>query len=470
MTDSLYERLAHALESQIREGLYRRGEKLPSIREMSRQRGVSISTVQQAYHMLEDRRLIAARRKSGYYVDAPAMPPTASSSPPELGLPQTVDVHAHASSLFQRCEHGDVLNLATAYPDSALLPTKQLSRIAAKIARERMDEAMAAHFSPGYPPLRRQIAKWLGQFGCRVTADAITVTNGCQEALNLCLRAVAQPGDTIAIESPCFVGLLQAIEACGMRALEIPCDEDGLDPHALQRALGQWPIRALALVPAFSNPTGTNMPAARRRALVDLLAAHDIPLVEDDVYGDLAHDGARPAPCKAYDQTGGVLYCSSASKSIAPGLRVGWVAAGRHQAALETLKAFTNVSASTLAQSTLAEFIATGDHRRHLRRLQASIAAQVARYREAILRYFPEHTQCSAPRGGYILWISLPTAVDGTRLHEQAWDEGIGILPGCIFSTTQAYRAFIRISCARAYTPAIDDALRRLGQLTASGT
>ena len=430
-----------------------------------------MATVQQAYRVLEDQRLVEPRARSGYYVRRVAAAPAAADLRHQgtLGLPSAVMVHHLATEVFRRCESCGETNFGTAYPMPAFLPVRQLQRITARMFRNRLPELLQAHFSPGHAQLRRQIAQRMVEAGCRVSEDEIIVTNGCQEALNLCLRAVAKAGDTIAIETPTFVGLLQAIEAYGMRALEIPTHpHEGISLEALQLALDQWSVKAVALVPAFNNPLGSNMPREHKRRLVEMLSGRRVPLIEDDLFGDLAHGGLRTTPAKAYDRDGTVLYCSSFSKSVAPGFRLGWISPGRYQASIDVLKSFTNVSAPTLAQMAVAEFLSTGAYDRHLRSLREQFARQLELFRTQVLRWFPQGTRVSDPAGGYIAWVEIPPTVSARELSRRAADEGIGVVPGELCSATGRFGHHIRLNCAVPWNETTEHALRRLGALAAA--
>lgn len=468
MNETLYQRIADDLGLQIAEGTYRPGDRIPSIRSLARQLGVSLATIQNAYDLLESRHLIESRPQSGFYVRHNMQPRT--SEPPmadDLALPTTVSVRNAATQTLQRLQHPGVLDLGTAIPSPEFLPLKQLQRALGRVTRRRMHEVVMAMFSPGLEELRHEVARRMGDAGCHVSPREVVITNGCQEALNLCLRTVARAGDTIAIESPAYVGLLNAIEALGMKALEIPTHpRDGISLDALELALAQWDVRACAVVTANSNPLGASMPDENKRRLVTMLAERDIPLLEDHEFGDLNFDGTRATAAKAYDQKGLVLYCSSISKSIASGLRVGWCSPGRWENSVEFQKSFSSVSSPTICQLAVAHLLASGGYDRHLRRICGAYSEQVQRFSAAVSRFFPAGTTVSRPRGGYILWVGLPPEVDAQLLHERALGKGIGVIPGHLFSASGNYRNFIRLSCAVPWTEAVEDALITLAHLT----
>ncbi len=286
------------------------------------------------------------------------------------------------------------------------------------------------------------------------------------EALNLCLRAVANAGDIIAIESPAFYGTLQIIESLGMRALEISTDpRDGVILGALDSAIRRQKVRACLFVTNFSNPLGSCMPDARKKELVELLARREIPLIEDDIYGDLYFSGVRPRTAKAYDKKGLVLLCSSFSKTLAPGYRVGWTSPGRFRPQVESLKFTSSMATATPPQMAIADFLQSGGYDRYLRKIRRILMTQVQQMSNAVGRYFPTGTKVTRPQGGYVLWIELPRSADALELHRRALEQKISIAPGPIFSAKQKYKNFIRLSCGLPWSERIDRAVQTLADL-----
>ena len=445
----LYEQVADDLRDLILKGVYRPGDKLPSIRLLSTQRKISIATVQRSLEELELRGLIEVRPKSGCYVKMPADQQKVIHTPLIPLLPKSIKIHEIASGIFHQCDEPNTINLGTSYPAAQYFPKKAIQQIATQIIKVQINDIVDVHFSPGHSLLRQALAKRMSENGCQVQADDLIVTNGCLEALSICLRAVAKQGDTIAIESPGFVGLFQLIESLGYQALEIPCHPvDGMSLEALELALEQWDIKAVAIVPTFSNPLGANMPIENRQRLVSMLAGKSIPLIEDDLFGDLSFDGSRTKPCKAFDTKGLILYCSSASKTIASGLRVGWIAPGAFYKDVSYFKTFSNISAPNLTQLIVAKFLSSGKYDRYLRQFTAQLATQMYQFQQAITQYFPAETRISRPQGGCILWIELPKNIDGFELFKKAIAANIAIIPGQLSSASQKFNHFIRINCA----------------------
>lgn len=464
----LYHQVASELRTRIDKGVYAPGERVPSVRRLSEQMQVSIATVIEAYARLEGQGLIEARPQSGYYVRArsvEAPPEPAISSP--VCSPTAVNVSELAMQVLKTSHLPDVVQLGVATPHAQFLPLAQLNRILARLARADDGRGGCYDFPPGAIELRRQVARRAADAGCTLSPDDIVTTSGCQEALSIALRAVAKPGDTIAIDSPAFYGTLQTIESLGMKALEIPTHpRTGVSLDALKLALERWRVRAVMLVPNFNNPLGACMPEENKKRLVRLLAETDTPLIEDDIYGELGFDSPRPKAAKAFDRKGLVLLCSSFSKTLAPGYRVGWIAAGRYRAAVEHLKYVNTMATPTLPQLAIAEFLAQGGYDRYLRKVRALYAQQVERVTRAITRSFPDGTRVTQPAGGFVLWVELPEKVNAFKLHRRALEKKISIAPGPLFSAKQKYENFIRLTCAQPWNERVERALVTLGRLT----
>ncbi|MEW5867859.1 MAG: PLP-dependent aminotransferase family protein [Chloroflexota bacterium] len=463
-----YESLAANLARMIEGGTFRPGERIPSVRQMSRQHRVSISTVLQAYYLLEDRGLIEARPQSGFYVrpHLPASMPEPDISSPEPD-PTQVSVHELVMMVLQDTRNPRLVQLGAAIPHPDLLATDKLYRIVARIARRGGQQMGQYDMPPGCEPLRVQIARRAAASGCNLTPDDIVTTSGCQEAINLCLRATCRPGDTVAIESPMYYGILQVMESLDLRALEIPTHPRyGISLDALQFAIKQRPVRACIVLSNSNNPLGSSIPDENKRELVRLLSREEIPLIENNALGELTFSQERPTLAKSYDQKGLVLLCSSYSKDLCPGMRVGWVAPGRYKQKIEWLRFTSSFSTATLPQLAIAQFLAGGSYDHHLRRIRREYAQNVGRMSLAITRCFPEGTRVTRPSGGFVLWIQLPDKVDSLTLYKLALKAGITITPGYIFSATEQYRNFIRLSAAY-WSERAERAVEKLGELAA---
>jgi len=463
-----YQRLADSLENQIRSGVYRPGDKLPSIRRLHGQSGLSITTVYHAFIELEKRGWVEARRKSGYFV-APRvdrrLPPPALKRHRARATRVTVD--ALAREIVTAMGDPTMLQFGGTVTAPSLLPTRELHRCLRRITPARMQRLLSTYDDPtGSAALKQQIARRPMDLPRTPALEDIVVTSGCIEAVSLCLRAVAGPGDAIVVESPTYPWFLQVIEDLQMRALEIPTDpQQGIDLDQLQAALTRHRVRACLLVPNFHNPLGFEMPGARKQALVNMMAARDLPIIEDDIHGDLYFGDARPPTLKAFDRRGLVLYCTSFSKTLAPGLRIGWTLPGRFAAAVTRLKVDLSIATPGLTQHAVAAYLQTGAYERHLRRLRQALKNQAACLDAAIVRHFPDDTRVTRPTGGLTLWVELPPAVNGLDVFHQARRQGIAILPGSICSTTDRYRNCIRFSFGFPWSAAMEEGVRRLGAI-----
>jgi len=350
--------------------------------------------------------------------------------------------------------------LGKGVPGSDAYPTRKLNQITASILRKNPAHSADYQFPPGAEALRRQIARHALASGCEFSPADIVVTCGAMEAVNLALRAVAAPGDIIAIETPVFFGVLHAIESLGMRVIEIPTSpRTGMDLGHLERVLRQHTVRACLSMTNCHNPLGYIMPDEHKKALVDLLARQNVPLIEDDVYGDLAYSSPRPAPAKIFDRRGMVLLCSSFSKVLSPGYRVGWIHAGRYRDAIQDLKYINTLATPSLQQFVIAEFLESGGYDRYLRKLRQRFSDQTQEVIRSIAKYFPQGTRVSRPEGGYLLWLQLPPRVSAMKVYEAALKERVSVLPGPLFSPTRGYKNHIRISCGAARSPDFDRAL-----------
>ncbi|HEX7912861.1 MAG TPA: PLP-dependent aminotransferase family protein [Paraburkholderia sp.] len=468
----LYRQLADQYRRAIGSGVLRPGDRMPSMRAFMQRHGVSLATATESYRVLERDALIDARPRAGYFVRVPPAAGLPAAAEPDLAVPpgaaQFVGIHSAISSIvstFQR--YPDALNLggATASPD--LYPTEALQKAALRALRKRPTLLTAAGHDQGDPELRAVIARRALDAGIQIGADDLIMTHGGIEAVNLALRAVTQPGDTVAVESPCFFGLLQALESLGLRALEIPASPStGLAIEALAFALQTHPdIKAVVVVPNLQNPLGSVMPDAHKARLVELCAQAGVALIEDDPYRELADAAQPPKSLKAWDTDGTVIHCTSFNKTVAPGMRVGWINGGRWHPRIGMLKFAQSRHNEQLSQVVLGEFLATNAYERHLRRLRDRLRIQRERMAAALAASFPDGTRFTPPGGGMFFWIELPRGTSSALLFEAALKEGIRIMPGTVFSNSGRFDHFIRLSCPSTDMDLADEAVRRLGRL-----
>jgi DNA-binding transcriptional MocR family regulator len=473
-TQPLYRRWADHYLGAIRAGSLTPGDRMPSVRALMRLHGVSLSTALQVCRQLESEGWLEARPRSGYFVRQPRRIPIVPAEEPNTGtLPdpaQYVGVHARVSKFITLGRQYPVrLNFSGARAASALYPQEQLKNAAVRALRANPALLVDSASHNGHTAFKAVLAKRAMTSGFTVAPDEVLVTHGCIEALNVALRAVAQPGDTIAVESPTFYGLLQILESLGMRALEIPTSpHTGISLEALELAIRAYGnIKAVVVVPHLQNPLGSIMPDAHKKRLAQLCERSGIPLIEDDTYSEMANSDTPLTAIKAWDKTGNVIYCASLHKILAPGMRLGWISGGKWQARIEMLKYAQTRQNADWPQLAAAEFMASSAYERHLRRLRAQLRPQRERTAEAIAAYFPLGTRLSVPDGGITLWVELPEKLSSEKVFEAALREGILVAPGLMFSNSNQFDHFLRINCGSPFSKDIDDALRRLGAIVA---
>lgn len=470
---SLYRQLANHYLSAIETGTLMTGDRMPSVRTLMERHSVSLSTALQACRHLESRGVLEARPRAGYFVRALRQPALARMVEPSHALPdpaQYVGIHQRVSAIIAKGQQSPVaVNLAGACGAAELYPVEALKNAVMRALRENPGVfGLAGPVTPnGDPRFRAAIAKNALSARINLAADDVIVTHGCIEALNLALRAVTQPGDVVAVESPTFFGLLQILESLGLQALEIPSSaQTGISLDALELAAQTYAnIKAVVVVPNLQNPLGSVMPDAHKESLVNWCEARHIPLIEDDTYSALGDGDSPLSALKSWDHTGNVIHCASLHKTLAPGMRLGWVAAGKWHTRVEMLKYAQSRSNEVLPQIAVAEFMSSGAYERHLRRLRTCLRNQREQVSDAIATYFPAGTRLTVPNGGLALWVEMPEKRSSEALFHAALQEGIRIAPGLMFSNSNRYNHYVRLSCGAPYSRELERALRKLAAL-----
>jgi len=471
----LYLRLSSHYRQAIQSGVLMPGERMPSVRALTRLHQVSLSTAVEACHTLEDEGLLEARPRSGYFVlkrrrvDLP--PPSEPDPGRKLDPAQYVGIHDRVSDYVAKCEiYPLVTNLAGTYGSPEMYPAQELKNAAIRALRKH---PMMLASPPDFlndSPLNAVLAKRALEAGMQLAPEDILVTNGCIEAINIALRAVTRPGDTVAVESPTYHGLLQILESLGLRALEIPTSPtQGISVEALDLAFQTHDrIRAVVAIPNFHNPLSCVMPDAEKEKLVRLCERQQVALIEDDTYAAMGRDDIPLKAAKAWDRSGSVIHCASLRKTLAPGLRLGWIAGGRWQARIQMLKYAQSRVTETLAQITVAEFMASSAYDRHLARLRRMLTLQREQMADAIASHFPAGTRLSVPGGGMLLWVELPPGTSAQAVFNTAIRQGIRVSPGSLFSNSSRFDHFLRISCGAPYTAQAGEALRKLAEIVST--
>lgn len=463
MAMTRYQYLASVLGQRIEQGLYPIGVRLPSIRVLSKEHGVSITTVQQAYRELEEQQLVEARAKSGYFVAhrklCPDLPDCCTTTQCSLTIPQWDLVRGMVSPI----PAGETA-LGTAAPDVTASSLKPLTRALSHLSQRQYLRTFDDDDIRGCIELREQIARLMIDSGSRMDADNILVTDGCREALSIAIRCVCAPGDVVAVEKPCSHASLQLLHGLGINILEIPTDPvTGISVEALELALEQWPVKAILVTPTGNNPLGFNMPAERRQALLRLAQEHDVAIVEDDVYGELSYPYPRPATITSMDFSGNVLLCSSFSKTLAPGLRIGWIAPGNYMNRAIHMKYISTGPTAGLPQLAIVDFIKQGHYLKHVRRMKGQYQHNRDLMARWVTDYFPCGTRVSRPQGGFLLWVELDRRIDTQELNRRLAQYHISVAIGAVFSAAGRYDSCLRINYARPLTDETKHAVRQMG-------
>jgi len=463
----LYIRTAETLEQQIMDEVLKIGDKLPSVRLLGKELGISVSTCLQAYYHLESKGLIESRPQSGYYVCFnPSRFPNKIEKSNPVQVTRTKNVETIIEQVYDDFSLKGITRFSLSVPSPEILPLAKLNKSMIQALRDLPANGTSYEQIQGNDLLRRQVARWSLHWGGHLHARDLITTSGCMNAITYCLMALTSPGDTIVVESPVYFGMLRFAQSIGLKVLELPTDPDtGVDPDDVARALQQHKVKACFFVTNFSNPTGYCMPDENKKALVKLLSLYGVPLIEDDLYGDVYFGKSRPKSCKSFDEEGNVLWCSSISKTLAPGYRVGWVAPGKYAEKVKRLKMYHSITSATAQQQAIASFLASGSYEFHLRKLRQTLHANSLLFTRAIGEYFPEGVKLSNPRGGFILWLELDKKIDTYNLYHEAMQHKISIAPGTMFTLQDRYQNCMRLSYGMQWTPEIDKALKKLGNL-----
>lgn len=443
-----YQQLAQQILDQIALGVWQPGDRLPSLREQVGHSGMSFMTVGHAYQMLESQGAIVARPQSGYYV-APRS--VARTAPPAVQVTraETVDINTYIFDVLQASTDASVVPFGSAFPDPRLFPLQALHRSMAAVSKTATAISVIESLPPGNEALRHAIAQRYAQQGMHVSPDEIVITTGALEALNLSLQAVTEPGDWVIVENPCFYGALQALERLRLKALSVATDPvSGIDLDALAQALAEYPVKACWLMTNSQNPLGVTLSSEKKAQLVQLLQAHNVTLIEDDVYSELYYGRERPLPARAYDTHGMTLHCSSFSKCLVAGFRIGWVAAGKHARRIQQLQLMSTLSTSSPMQLALVDFLATRRYDTHLRRLRRQLAERKQQAWQTLSELFPHEVKIHRSESGYFLWIELPEGLDASLLNERGLAHKISIAPGKMFTTGRAWDNYFRFNAS----------------------
>lgn len=434
--------IRQGIDSQV----WQHDEKLPSIRQLSQQLGVSKNTIIRAYYTLEAQGIIAANARSGYRVVYQKLKPNNNS------IPRSISLLSLCKDVLAKPSREERLNIGTAHPN---ISTPAINSLYAEIGRHsRRQTHSHSHYQlpPGNQELTYQLKNLSNDLGLTVSQHEITVTHGAQQGISLALRAVTKPGDTVIVESPCYFGNLLLMESLGLKVIEISSSPvTGIDVSAVSNAINKWDVSAILVTPNFMNPTGAQMPLNARVEL--LRVSNNIPIIEDDVFGALSFNQSIP-PIHALDSNKRVIYINSLSKVLDSRLRIGWVIAGRYQEVIERQLFCDTMGSTNLMQSAVADFLKSGRYRSHVKKMNRYYQNVMQTFYEELTQrldrshYLYKNYQLKVPTGSFLLWLELPKVFDGLAAYQQAREQRISILPGHLFATSEQYKHCLRFSCS----------------------
>ena len=465
--DFLYVEIANKIAGLIRNEILRTGDRLPSVRMLCLEYGVSMNTAKRVFLELEAQSLIGSKPQSGYFV---SRLPYRRLPLPEVSKPSAVNIGKEPVDLIRRVYatmgKNDLTLFSVGVPSDELLPLAKLNKEMMRATRELRDSGTGYEQLQGNEKLRRMIAARSISWGGSLQENDLVTTAGGMNALSFCMMALGKPGDTIAMESPCYPGILQLAGGLGLKVLELPTHPTtGIEMDALKKVIPK--INLCLLVPNFNTPLGSCMPDENKREVVRLLASHGIPLIEDDIYGDLYFGAQRPKCCKSYDKNGTVLWCSSISKTLAPGYRVGWVAPGRYMEQILKLKLVHAISSPAITHEAVANFLKSGRYESHLRKMRQTLQSNCQHFMHTIAEFFPEGTKTSRPQGGLALWVEFNKKVNTMDLFDTAIKQRISIAPGRMFTLQNQFENCMRLSIGLPWSEEVRNRLKLLGRLVA---
>lgn len=440
------EQLALSLKHLIETGTWKLHEKLPSLRQQAETSGFSLITVMNAYQELEAQGLIYSKEKLGYFV---ADNPLQTALAKKVVLNEKIEINSLVFRYLKSIQSEKIVPLGSAFPNSQLLYSPKLMQTLAQQAKHRISYEQTPSLPPGNYELRKQIAQRYCMQGIPTDPSDIVITSGGLDALNLSLKAMTQADDYILLQETIFYGAWQAAENLGLKVITIPeHPEHGLDLEAFKKAITSYPIKVCLLMLNSHNPIGFTVNEDIKFELAKLLHEHEIYLIEDDVYEELYYDQKKPLSMKYYDQQNLVLHCSSFSKTLGAGFRVGWVYAGKFSEHIQHVQLMSTISVNSFIQNALADYLTHRHYEKHLKNLRNTLKRLKNQYYQYLIKKLPEDCQVSYYPSGYFLWITLPQHIDSSRIYEQMILNDIGVAPSILFYRKNKKQNHIRINCS----------------------
>jgi DNA-binding transcriptional MocR family regulator len=461
-----YQDLVEQLKRQIQSGIWNPGDKLPSLRKQSEHTGLSLMTVLHAYQLLESQGWIVSQDRSGYRVSQRTKKQDRAEVPAAVSGTEHVDINEFIFEVLQNSKKPSMVNFGFAYPDHDLFPRYHVTKALSAAARSMPISNTFDNLPPGNEQLRSIIAKRYAARGVEVSPDEIVITAGALEALNLSLQACTRPGDWVVVESPAFYAALQSLERLGLKALSVRTDPlEGIDLDSLERALQTHDVKACWLMSNFQNPLGFTMTNERKQQVVELIQRYKVALIEDDVYSELYADKDPVHPLRMYDDVGNIMLCSSFSKSLTAGLRIGWVVAGKRALDIQKLQLMSTLATSAPIQETLVHYLTSRNYESHLKQLRKKLSDRKNKMTALLNKLLPDSVKVLSQQGGYFIWLELPKHTDSIQIYQEALKQNVSIAPGKMFSLTEQYNNCIRLNASLDLNTHRLEALRALVEI-----
>lgn len=440
------EQSALSLRYLIESGVWKPNEKLPSLRQQAEISGFSLMTVMNAYQELEAQGLIYSKEKLGYFITETSK---SNKDNQAIILNEKIEINSTVFRYLKSIQSEEIVPFGIAFPNSQLLYSPKLMQTLGQRAKHRLSYEQMPSLPPGNLDLRKLIAQRYCMQGIQTDPSDIVITSGGLDALNLSLQALTKSGDYILLQETIFYGAWQATEHLGLKVITIPeHPELGLDLEAFENAILKYPIKVCLLMLNSHNPIGFTVSDETKLQLAKLLHKHQIYLIEDDVYEELYFNNKKPLSMKYFDQENLILHCSSFSKTLGAGFRVGWVHAGKFSENIQHLQLMSTLSVNSFIQNALAEYLFHRHYEKHLKSLRATLKRLKNQYYQYLIKNLPKTCQVHYYPSGYFLWISLPEHVDANLLYHQLLEHKIGIAPGSLFYQMNAIPHHIRINCS----------------------
>jgi DNA-binding transcriptional MocR family regulator len=436
---SKYRLIAKHFISSIESGQLRLGNKLPSLRMTMRQHQISMTTALACYRYLEQQGYARAEQKKGFYIDKP------NKLADNVVFPHFIPQVADPRTRSQWRQHTSMADtFATASLDTKLIDHHFLKQSLQNTIKHTGFDL--TYGSPqGNPALRQQLAQHFNQQGFSSHPDELVITNGCLDAIAMALELTCKTGDLVAVSSPCYMGLLDMLSFLGLAVIEIPTTEQGIDLQSLTEVIESKPIRACILTANHQNPTGHSISLEQKQQLAFLADKYQLPIIEDDVFRELNHSDETPLPIKHFDHEGWVLWCCSFSKTVAPGLRLGWCKPGRFLSQYIQQRKIKTLGVNQLTQHAMADYLRRGHYSRHLKKTNKLLRQHCLAYVAYLQEYLPANSEVLMPEGGLVLWVRVPQ-LNSQLLAQQLAEKNIFIKCGNEFSTTTLYSDCFRLN------------------------